>query len=288
MSCVACGAALDSPDTTSFRKDGFELVRCGTCGLVARRRLPTENELPGLYSPEYFHDEAGETGGYADYLADESLHRDLARRRLARMPAPRQGDRLLDVGAAAGFFVAEAVRRGWDAEGVDISRSMVDHARGVVGVRVTLGGVMDVGDGQFDAITMWDYLEHSVQPANDLERSAALLRPGGVLALSTGDIDSLVARLTRSHWHLLTPRHHNYFFSEKTIRMMLGRAGFEVVAIHHPGARYSISHLVYKLGRHVPGSMSTRISRRAAQSRIGQASMPVNLHDIISVLAVRS
>ena len=288
MSCVACGSPLDSPEATSFRKDGFDLVRCGTCGLVVRRHLPTYDDLPGLYAVDYFRDREGMTGGYADYLADEPLHRNLARRRLTQMPAPREGERLLDVGAAAGFFVSEALRRGWVAEGVDVSSAMVDHARKVVGIRMTLGGLADVEDDSFDAITMWDYLEHSVEPADDLERCAALLPPGGVLALSTGDIGSLVARLTRSRWHLLTPRHHNYFFRESTLRMMLERAGFDVVALDHPGARYSVSHLVYKLGRHLPGNVSTRISRSTARSRIGRASIPVNLHDIVSVIAVRS
>ena len=287
MSCVACGADLDAPGAASIWKDGLELRRCGSCGLLARRTLPTERELADLYSSDYFQDDAGVTGGYADYLADEPLHRELARRRLSRLPTPRDGARLLDVGAAAGFFVSEAQERGWEAQGVDISPAMVDHATRALGVPVMLGQLADVRGGTFDAITMWDYIEHSVDPAADLTRSAALLQPGGVIALSTGDIDSIVARLAGKRWHLLTPRHHNFFFSEATLRLMLERSGFDVVAVSHAGARYSLSHLVYKLGRHAPSRLSTQIARRAAQSRVGRASIPVNLRDIVSAVAVR-
>ena len=44
-------------------------------------------------------------------------------------------------------------------------------------------------------------------------RAATLLVPGGVIAVSTGDAASLAARAFGSHWHLLTPRHHNFFFT---------------------------------------------------------------------------
>jgi hypothetical protein len=56
-----------------------------------------------------------------------------------------------------------------------------------------------------------------------------------VLALSTGDVSSLTARLHGRNWSLLTPPWHQYYFSRNTMRQMLDSTGFEVVRIDGDG-----------------------------------------------------
>jgi Methyltransferase domain len=270
-SCVVCGGALQS----ALRKDGFELVSCVNCGLLMRERLPDRSELKEIYAPDYFKlDAAHPVDGYVDYVADADRHRETAQRRLALMGrfASAPG-KLLDVGAAAGFFVDEAIRAGWDAEGVDVASHLVEWGRRELGAPLRVGEISQVqGPDTYAAITMWDYIEHSLDPVGELAICNELLEPRGLIALSTGDRDSVVARLSRSHWHLLTPRHHNFFFSEGTLGRLLDRQGFEVVWSGHPGARYSVGHLTYKLGLRAP-------------ARLSRYGLPVNLFDIITVVA---
>ena len=284
MTCPVCGAA-PSPGR-SWWVDGYELTRCAACDLVYRRTLPNSAELVDLYAAQYFRDGGSETDGYADYVADAELHRSLAQRRLERLEAAlgRRG-RLLDVGAAAGFFVAEANARGWQACGVDIAPEMIRYAAETLRVRVSAGRLQDVEGETFDAVTMWDYIEHSVDPAGDVDHARRMLSTGGILALSTGDIESLAARVTRSRWHLLTPRHHNFFFSRATITMLLEAHGLEVLDVSRPGARYSVSHLAYKLQRLLPGKVLGGAVERVAGSRLGGMAVPVNLFDIVTVTA---
>lgn len=286
--CVACGSAIDPEGSLAMRKDGFDLVRCSVCGLLMRGTLPTRGELAEIYSDDYFrHSEESATDGYADYLSDADLHRDSARRRLrllGRFSEPR--GTLLDVGAAAGFFVSEATLHGWRAEGIDIAEPMVRWGSEHLGASVRHATLAEIGGGpRFAAITMWDYIEHAVDPRAEIERCEELLEPGGILALSTGDLDSVVARVSGSRWHLLTPRHHNYFFSASTLRRLLERCGFEVLSVDHPGSRYSLSHLIYKLERSLRLPMVSRLSGPLRTSRVGRVSIPVNLFDITTVVA---
>jgi hypothetical protein len=249
--------------------------------MLMRRRLPARDELDEIYAPEYFTYRAGEpVDGYADYLGDAERHREAARRRLSLIDrfTPSRG-MLLDVGAAAGFFVDEAIRAGWDAEGIDIAPHVVEWGRRELGVPLRLGELSAVeGQEAYTAVTMWDYIEHSLDPAGEVARSNELLARDGILALSTGDLDSLAARLSRSRWHLLTPRHHNFFFSARTLVGLLERNGFDVVWQGHPGSRYSIAHLAYK-------SVPPPIAKRIARTRVGRVSLPVNLFDIVTVVA---
>ena len=283
-SCIVCGSALHP----ALRKDGFELVSCAACGMLMRGRLPARDELEEIYAPEYFEHRAEHpVDGYSDYLGDAERHRETARRRLSLIErfAPSRG-RLLDVGAAAGFFVDEAVQAGWEAEGIDVAPHMVEWGRRELGVPLRVGEVSDVEErGAFTAVTMWDYIEHSLDPRGELARTNELLAPGGVVVLSTGDLDSVAARLSRSRWHLLTPRHHNFFFSARTLVSLLERSGFEVAWLGHPGSRYSFAHLAYKFDRGVRIALTAAAARRIASSRLGRYSVPVNLLDIVTVVA---
>jgi hypothetical protein len=288
LTCVICTAAIDPTNDHLLSKDGFELVVCPGCGLVLRAELPSVAALDEIYDETYFQaDPASVADGYADYLGDAETHRQAARRRLALLDrlSPSRG-RLLDVGAAAGLFVDEAVKDGWDAEGVDIARQMVDWGRRHLGVRLTVGGIASASkENGFAAVTMWDYIEHALDPAADVRRAHDLLGERGLLAISTGDIGSAAARISGSRWHLLTPRHHNYFFSERTLSELLARNGFEVEWRGHPGSRYSLGHLAYKLDRGARLRVTAAVSRRLERSRWGRYSFPVNLFDIVTVIA---
>jgi SAM-dependent methyltransferase len=256
--------------------------------MLMRARLPATDELEDIYAPDYFKAAAEDPAdGYADYLADAERHQEAARRRLSLIGrfTPARG-RLLDIGAAAGFFVAEAIRAGWDAEGIDIAPHVVEWGRRELDVPLRIGGVSSVDEpGAFEVVTMWDYIEHSLDPVGELASCNELLADRGLLALSTGDLESVAARLSRSRWHLLTPRHHNFFFSSRTLVRLLERSGFEVAWLGHPGARYSLTHLAYKLDRGVRTGVTTASARRIATSRLGRYSLPVNLFDIVTVVA---
>ena len=109
--CLVCSASFDPRSALAWRKDGYDIVRCPSCGLVSRAELPDEEALAGIYDEGYFRDEpsSGDRRGYADYLRDGRLHRANARRRVRLLAnfASRPGS-LVDVGCAAGFFVDEA------------------------------------------------------------------------------------------------------------------------------------------------------------------------------------
>jgi SAM-dependent methyltransferase len=286
--CVVCGDDIDPIADLAMRIDGFDLVRCGGCGLLTRASLPDERELREIYAPEYFADSAGgSVDGYADYLADSNRHREAARRRLALLDrATASKGRLLDVGCAAGFFVGEAITDGWDAEGIDIAESMIEWGRSQLGLPVRIGSLSSVDEEHaFTAVTMWDYIEHSLDPLDDVRRCSELLRPEGVVAISTGDAGSLAARLSGSRWHLLTPRHHNFFFSTATLDRLLARCGLETVWAGHPGSRYSVAHLAYKLDRLARTRATRALATRLSGSRVGAFALPVNLFDIVTVIA---
>jgi SAM-dependent methyltransferase len=167
---------------------------------------------------------------------------------------------------------------------------MAGHARARLGLDVRVGsfGDAELVPRSFDAVTMWDYVEHSVDPAGDLRRAARLLVPGGLLALSTGDVASVAARLAGSRWHLLTPRHHNFFFTRASLERAVRDAGFEAVRSGYSSSRYSVGYLLHKLRTLRDSAVLERLARGVGRARLGGLAVPVNLYDIVTLLATRA
>jgi SAM-dependent methyltransferase len=243
-----------------------------------------------IYGSAYFSAAAGETRGqgYADYLGEEPNHRANARARVRLLERYVASGRLLDVGCAAGFFLDEARQTGWDVEGVEVAAGMVAHARGL-GLTVheaPFAGV-ELEPGSFDAITRWDYIELSLDPAGDLRGASTLLRPGGFLLVSTGDARSAVARLSGRRWHLLTPRHHNFFFTRRSLGEAFRAAGLEVELMTYPSSLYSVHYLLYKLQTVWDSPRLERLAGRVGRTRLGSRAIPINLRDIVTVVGRR-
>lgn len=287
--CNLCHAPLARQQQPRWVKEGFAIYECGACGLLFRGDLPSHQELLSIYGQDYFLRPAGANSeGYADYLSDEAEHRLTARRRVDQLERMAGRGRLLDVGSAAGFFMDEARTRHWDVRGIDVSPEMSAWARDWLGLDVATGAfqLTSYPRGSFDAVTMWDYIEHSIDPAGDFAKAAEVLRPGGLLLLSTGDAAAPVARLSGQRWHLLTPRHHNFFFTVETLRRYLREYGFEPLSIGHPGGRYSLRYVVHKLGTMAPRSRALRkLEAFTSERPLGDRSLRLNLFDIVTVAA---
>jgi SAM-dependent methyltransferase len=89
----------------------------------------------------------------------------------------------------------------------------------------------EVASGEFDAITLWEVVEHLPRPLGELRRLAERLRPGGVLMLSTPNTDHWQAQREPAQWEGYRPPSHVVHFTAATLRLALEGAGLEVIAI---------------------------------------------------------
>lgn len=150
---------------------------------------------------------------------------------------------MLDVGCAMGFLLDLARDQGWTVEGVELSEYACLHAVEELHLPVLHGTLHDAefDGGKFDAVTLFDVIEHFPNPRKEIREVARVLRPGGIFAVTTPDVGSLVARLLGRNWaEIRRVREHTYFFSRKTLRKMLEAEGFEVLRIERAGRYFPV------------------------------------------------
>jgi SAM-dependent methyltransferase len=291
--CIACRA---SPRPRFRLGNGRLLRHCPRCGL-SWWDFPDFNPSV-FYDQEYFQSPHA-ARGYDDYAALEPGLRRTARarlRRIERLWSPSDkgagAGRLLDIGCGTGVFMDEARRAGWQVDGIEVSAYAAARAaaRGLA-VRCAAVETVDLPARFYDCVTMWDVLEHLRDPERALNVAAGALRKGGVLALSTGDISSLCARLCGVRWHLFNLPEHLFFFTPDSLVRLLRACGCRVVRLVREVNWVPLGYLRERLAKTLGLGCAIRTgadSRRGtAPSRWSRLIVPATLFDVVGVYARR-
>jgi SAM-dependent methyltransferase len=262
---------------------GYAMVRCPRCGL--RWWDFSSIDAAAIYGPDYFGQASG--AGYDDYYALRPAIERTGRRRLERIRSRLgiEGGRLLDLGCGPGFFLDVARSAGWSVQGVEISESAARHASDVLGLPV-LNAAIDAGvvpRSAFDLVTMWDVIEHVPNPQVALNAAADALRPGGGFVLTTGDVDSLAARLSGERWHLYNLPEHFYFHTEPSVRSLAEQAGLRPVAVRREAMTVSVSYAIERVAKSYLGGAGRRLGHW-----LPEILFPASLHDVLTLYAVRA
>lgn len=261
MSCPVCGSndATDwgrAVDRLGIVAEPMRLVKCATCELVHLNPRPVVNDISHAYPSDYDQYAAyrlkprsekpsrllrAALGRYRGYPFGKSLFDTLLfplvclryrlmlcdRHMLRTIPWTGSG-RLLDVGCGNGKFLLKMRVLGWQVHGVEMNPRVAETLRSVHGVDVRTGALseQDFPDGAFDTITFWHVVEHLYDPVAELLSARRALAEGGLIYLGVPVLDSWAAERFGTDWfHLDAPRHVS-FFTRKTIRALLERAGF--------------------------------------------------------------
>ncbi len=277
LKCVVCGSHR-------FR-DGVHgvLSQCLDCRHVFYPGLAEVNPTQ-LYDEAYFTTK--------EYLAYPFQQPTLARNFVAYLRLMRRygaaDGRLLEVGCAYGFFLREA-RRTFEVEGIDVSREAVAAARQQLHLSVHCGSFTELPvERPFDVVCMWDTIEHLIKPDAYVIKARQVLRDGGYLFLTTGDIGSLLARLQGRRWRMIHPPTHLHYFSRVTLTRLLERSGFRVVGIKQLGIYRqmgSMLHMVSLFSKRATVRSLARFLAARIPAWLARAEIYLDLSDVVFVAA---
>ena len=266
-------------------KKSFDIWKCDQCGLLRLYPLPTPEELERCYGEGYFTGDAS-CDGYMDYDYEKEVTRRTLERHLDLIQEHVPVGEMFEVGAATGYFLSLAQARGWRVRGVDVSHYAAAQARDK-GLLVAQGGTEALLNEhqKYDAIVLFDVIEHFLYPTEDVRRMADALRPGGVLVFATPNRGSLFARAMGRFWHAIVPPQHPFLFHHRHLEDFLGRFGLEVARVESTGKWFTVQYFFRVLYTWLGWRPLYSLAIRVADTWFGRLSFPLNLGDTMFVVA---
>ncbi len=242
MEAVAC-AICRHAQARLFGVDyyGFHIVRCQTCGLLYQSPRPSYEWLLANVYAEGYH----ETLPSASQRPHANQHYIFARQ-LRRIEQFVTRGSLLDVGCGQGGFLAFAAERGWRIAGTEVTGPLVEWLqRQLPQGRFHTARLEEFpfAGPRFDAIRLNHVLEHTQDPARELNLASTLLRDQGVVYVSVPNVASLDSRLKnllsrlglkRRPYRHLTALHHLWFFTPASLARLAESVGLRVCALETP------------------------------------------------------
>ncbi|HEY3054700.1 MAG TPA: bifunctional glycosyltransferase/class I SAM-dependent methyltransferase [Thermoanaerobaculia bacterium] len=204
--------------------------------------------------------------------------------------------RVLEIGVRDGTFGVAAARE-FEYVGIDSAPVVARHARGR-GLEIycaTLSNFVNTGPA-FDAIALFHVFENMADPHDALARMKELLKPGGLLFLTTFDTEGLIYLFTERKRMVQNFRMHLILYSRSALIELLEHSGFEIALIgpdfeyrDHKFLRHWLanrSNLFARIARAVLGVLPDPLLVSSGSIRIvarRRAGAPINVRAIRSV-----
>jgi 2-polyprenyl-3-methyl-5-hydroxy-6-metoxy-1,4-benzoquinol methylase len=286
-SCPACAGRGQSWAT----KGGHELRRCLGCSSIY---VDPPDDVGSSEFYQHYHDRA---------TFEAPHHVAAALERIARVAEPfRQTRRWLDMGYGEGTLLEVVAGRGWSCHGTEVSPRVLEHGRGQGWV--VAQGTDDAAlfpPASFDVVTMVELVEHVPAPTRFLADAARLLRPGGLLYITTPNANSLNRRHLGHSWSVVCPPEHLTLWSPRGLSLAVRRAGFRIESLRAEGLNPAeiVSSFRRSGGTAPPidrnqaalalgAAMAASRPRRAAKAAINRVLSLLGLGDTLKLTAVRT
>jgi len=208
-------------------KFDYDIISCHKCGLAYVYPIPPQKNIDSLYK-DYHKDQLKSEG----YIENRKIGASLLKKRFlteSKFYNIQANPRLLDIGCGLGFFLKE-VEDQFEIYGLEVSPFQVSFTK-ELGLNVFYGTLLDANfpSNYFDAITMWEVIEHLPNPLEYIKEINRILKPYGILALSTPNFKGITSLITKDKWHLCDPKEHLFYFSYRSIKNILHGNGFIVI-----------------------------------------------------------
>lgn len=210
----------------------FRIVKCNNCALHYINPRPNLQEIGQYYVQDNYW---GRDFTKNEKRNDKKERRDAYQYVYTYIDRVKKKGTILDIGAGTGLFLSYFKEKGWNIDGVELSKEAVFYAKKRFNVRLKNGDFLEFPfkNNTYDVITLNGVLEHLHTPHETLEKAAKVLKKDGIIIISVPNVESVGRFLFGRHWLAWMVPRHLYHFSPKTISDMLDRSGFTIREIRH-------------------------------------------------------
>jgi len=246
MKSSTCYICASKNVTFSENVNGYDVYQCNDCKLKWVEDGITEQIIADFYNNNYFQSH-GTVIGYRDYLKEERNHRRNAQYLIKQIEKVKKLDNthVLDIGCAYGFLLDEIGKnRKCEVTGVEVNQDAVDYAKKNLNINIVTEQFREnlFEPSSFDVVLLIGTIEHLISPREILQEIFNILKPGGLLIVTTMDTAG------KFPLYSIKPPEHIFYFNHSNISQLLEEKNFSISKIKTYFVFYDMDDIFYRLG----------------------------------------
>ncbi len=200
------------------------LQQCDNCGFVFCAPIPTPEVLEAHYIDYPRHD-------YISPLTIQRYHQ-----LLDEFEPYRQSNRIIDVGCGNGHFLKTAGDRGWQVYGTEYTDDAIRECENK-NIKMQKGPLepSNYEPGLFDVVTSFEVIEHINNPIDEMKKFYRILRPKGLVYLTTPNFNSLSRYYLKDKWTVIEYPEHLSYYTAQTLKRLFTKTGFKTKKVDATG-----------------------------------------------------
>lgn len=224
--CYVCNSTKTKEECSFY---DITYLRCLNCSHVYTDKRLSEKSLKEFYSEN------------EDYFTHSNLDRSIIKTRI-KIFEPKirfakrfsKGRKWLDIGAGEGTAVKVAQKLGFESKGFELSDVSRRFALENYGIRLE----KELTHEKFDVVSLFGVLEHIPNPLRELKNYKRLLNKNSIMVLEVPNYDCVSTDIQKTIKHPtrhLYPHFHIMMFTQKSMELILRKAGLKPLAIWYFG-----------------------------------------------------
>lgn len=233
LECIICGGNLVGFKTLYDDRYGYvghySIARCSSCGHKQLDASFDKDSITTLYS-QYYPRSSQKIEEFKPHQEVSGLDSWLRGDLFSAYRWIPKNVRVLDIGCGFGETLAYHKARGCDAYGVDADENIRQGAEKFgYNMRVGLFDPNDYDPEFFDYVTMDQVIEHVSDPVEMLSQVRKIMKPGGILVLSTPNSNGWGSKVFGDKWINWHVPYHLHHFSKKSMQIAAESSGLVLV-----------------------------------------------------------
>lgn len=274
MNCIICDLEEFDVLFSAGKAQEHEILKCKNCALMYINNKSGFSEIQGLKSSpkgvtitrQYIEKQNVQM---PDYI------------KIANELVSRYGNKgsLLEIGTNIGVLLNYLNQIGFHTVGIEPNKWCVNYARDNFNLNIyptdLIGAKFE--SEKFDIVVMLHVIEHLPDPNREIKEIHRILKTGGCLVLETPSYDALPFKILRHRERSLRCRGHLYFFTPKTLKLLVAKNGFDVVKLEYVGRTLTLDRLIYNIGV-ILGNKKLNIFLQNISEKLGLSKIKIKLN----------
>ena len=237
VECIFCNKKSSQ---IVVEEEGYQCRKCPSCDLIYISNRPSLEEIEILYNDVRANRSADTS---ISGFFSRGLH---ARHHLRIIKKFIRSGSILEIGPGEGSFLYEARKEGFEVRGIELNNIQANFIKNRLGISCEESPLDDFSFGgkKFDIIYHRDVISHFYDPIAEFQKMNERLKDNGFLIFETGNLGNVEEKYFKLFTSFQLPD-HLFFFSDKNLKELLRRTGFEFVKVY----RYSKLPLLWIMKR---------------------------------------